>query len=144
MTAQALRKRFGGWIIPSLAILTVPSVVSAAPSAVEVSGELKKWHRVTLTFTGPETSETAAPNPFRDYRLNVTFVHGSTRYVVPGFYAADGDSADTSARSGNRWRAHFTPDETGDWTYVASFRRGPVCWASDLRAADRAFRQDVK
>ena len=124
MTTRAVRERFGGWIIPSLVVSTIASTVSAAPRAVEVSGELKKWHRVTLTFTGPETRETATPNPFRDYRLNVTFVRGSRRLVVPGFYAADGDAAETSARSGNKWRAHFTPDETGDWTYVVSFRQG--------------------
>ena len=27
-------------------------------------------------------------------------------------------------QSGNVWRAHFAPDETGDWTYAVSFRTG--------------------
>ena len=44
-----------------------------------VSGELKKWHRVTVTWTGPMASETGNPNPFRNYRLNVTFTHGKSR-----------------------------------------------------------------
>lgn len=26
---------------------------------VEITGELKKWHKITLTFNGPETSEMA-------------------------------------------------------------------------------------
>ena len=38
-----------------------------------ISGELKKWHNITLTFAGPQTAEDAEPNPFVDYRLNVTY-----------------------------------------------------------------------
>ena len=89
-----------------------------------VTGELKKWHKVTITFDGPETSETATPNPFRDYRLTVTFSNGPRQYVVQGFYAADGNAAESSAKAGNKWRVHFAPDEVGTWAYRASFRAG--------------------
>ena len=95
------------------------------PEATKVSGELKKWHKVTIDFEGPETSETATPNPFTDYRLDVTFRHGDTTYVAPGYYAADGDAANTSAADGNVWRVHFCPDKAGKWTYEASFKKGP-------------------
>jgi len=94
------------------------------PAAAVVSGELKQWHNVVLTFDGPATSEMAEQNPFLDYRLNVTFAKGSERYVVPGYYAADGGAAETSATAGRRWRAHFLPPEPGRWTYSASFRTG--------------------
>jgi hypothetical protein len=94
-------------------------------SAATVGGELKQWHDVQVTFAGPRTSETATPNPFMDYRLNVTFTHGNKVYVVPGYYAADGNAAETSATSGNLWRVDFVPDEPGTWTYRASFRTGP-------------------
>ena len=89
----------------------------------EITGELKKWHKVTLTFVGPETSETADPNPFFQYRLNVDFKHAESgkSYTVPGYFAADGDAANTSATGGNKWRAHFAPDEIGEWTYSVSF-----------------------
>jgi len=90
----------------------------------EVTGQLKKWHRVTITFDGPESAETADPNPFLDYRLLVTFTCGDRRYVVPGFYAADGNAAESGATSGNKWRVHFTPDAVGQWHYRASFRAG--------------------
>ena len=43
----------------------------ALPAVAQVSGELKRWHPVTLTFDGPSTSEQDAVNPFRDYRLTV-------------------------------------------------------------------------
>ena len=38
-------------------------------------------------------------NPFLDYRLNVTFSHkkSAKEYLVPGFFAADGNAANTSA-----------------------------------------------
>jgi hypothetical protein len=91
---------------------------------VDVDGELRRWHRVTLTFNGPQTSEDADPNPFTDYRLNVTFSNGDKTYVVPGFFAADGDAANTGAAEGNQWKVHFTPDKVGQWTYTASFRAG--------------------
>lgn len=100
-------------------------------------GELKKWHRIDLTFNGPQTSETAGPNPFRDYRLNVTFEHPGTgtSYVVPGYYAADGNAAETGAASGNKWRVHFAPDEEGSWRYKASFRAGTEIAASSSATA---------
>lgn len=94
-------------------------------SQVTVSGELKKWHRVTLTFTGPETSEQATPNPFRDYRLTVEFVKQGRVVTVPGFFAADGDAGESGAESGNQWRVHFAPDETGDWSYYAYLLQAP-------------------
>ena len=49
--------------------------VSAAPN---LTGETQLWHRITLTFDGPATSETAHSNPFLDYRLNVAFTHSSS------------------------------------------------------------------
>ncbi|HYD82789.1 MAG TPA: DUF5060 domain-containing protein, partial [Opitutus sp.] len=80
---------------------------------------------MTLTFKGPHASETGSPNPFRNFRLNVTFKHSSGRtFVVPGYFAADGDAHDSSATSGDKWRVHFSPDATGTWTYKVSFRTG--------------------
>ena len=113
---------------------------SQAVSAGQISGELKKWHKVTLTFDGPETSETANPNPFLYYRLNVTFKHqGSNKsYLVPGYYAADGDAANTSADSGNKWCVHFAPDAAGTWKYNVSFRKGPNVAVSERKNAGQS------
>jgi hypothetical protein len=100
---------------------------------VEVQGELKRWHKVTLTFDGPASAEDATPNPFRNYRLNVTFTHAASgkSYTVPGYFAADGQAAETSATAGNKWRAHLAPDEEGEWSFRASFRTGEDVAASD-------------
>ncbi|NNF33339.1 MAG: DUF5060 domain-containing protein, partial [Saprospiraceae bacterium] len=103
--------------------------------------ELKKWHRVTLTFQGPETSELAEINPFLSYRLDVTFENGGKQYVIPGFYAADGDAAETSRNEGNIWKVYFTPDAIGDWTYTASFKTGEQVAVSEdpLNAESAGF-----
>lgn len=95
--------------------------------AVAISGELKQWHKVTLTLEGPYARELDnAPNPFTDYNLMVTFTHesGAPSYKVPGYFAADGNAGETSADSGNKWRAHLSPDKTGTWKYSVSFTRG--------------------
>lgn len=110
-------------ILLSFASATVYSQGENTPT-VTISGELKQWHRVTLTFDGPQSSEDATPNPFLDYRLTVMFTNSAEIYDVPGYFAADGDAANTGATSGNKWRVHFTPPATGTWFYVASFRTG--------------------
>ena len=100
---------------------------SAQPAAegtgATISGELKKWHPLTLDFAGPSASETdASPNnPFLDYRLQVTFTGpAGQKYNVPGFFDGDGNGGGT----GDVWRTRFSPDEAGAWSYQASFRKG--------------------
>ena len=91
-----------------------------------ISGELKKWHKVTITFDGPETSESHENNPFFNYRMNVLFTHVASgkEYLVPGYFAADGNAAETSATQGNKWKVNFAPDEVGEWNYSVDFRKG--------------------
>lgn len=49
--------------------LTLIAVTPAQKTlAAEISGQSRIWHKVTLTFDGPRTSEDADPNPFLDYR----------------------------------------------------------------------------
>jgi len=121
-------------------LMLVFTILSQTTLAGQISGELKKWHKVTLTFDGPGTSETADPNPFLDYRLNVTFKHqGSGKsYLVPGYFAADGDAANTSADSGNKWRVHFAPDRVGAWKYSVSFRKGRNVAVSERQNAGQS------
>ena len=98
--------------------------------AQKIEGELKKWHKVTLVFEGPETSEQAEENPFLNYRLNVTFMHPETqeKFVVPGYFATDGNAGNTSAEAGTIWKTHFTPDQIGEWSYEVEFKKGK--WAA--------------
>jgi len=120
-------------IVSLAAWLAAPAFAAVPQSldgtgAVRIGGELKEWHKVTLTLDGPYARERDIdPNPFTDYRMTVTFSHesGSPRYAVPGYFAADGNAAETSADAGNKWRAHLSPDKTGRWNYTVSFVKGP-------------------
>ncbi len=95
-------------------------------ATVKVSGEWKQWHKVTLDLNGPYAHEKDnQPNPFTDYRMSVTFTHtDGTKYTLPGYFAADGDAANSSSEAGTVWRVHFAPDKTGQWTYAVSFHHG--------------------
>jgi hypothetical protein len=108
----------------------------------QVTGELKQWHDVVLTFDGPPASETAEPNPFLYYRLNVTFTKGAKTLLVPGYFAADGNAAQTSAVAGNKWRVHFVPDEPGEWLYKVSFRAGKEVAVDTNPASGKALPPD--
>lgn len=119
-------KRIACLVVP-LAVLGVALLQARQPAGAVVSGELRQWHKVTLTLDGPQADESSsAPNPFVDYRLTVSFIHesGAPAYQVPGYFAADGDAANSSATSGNKWRAHFSPDKTGRWDWRVSFVSG--------------------
>ncbi|UCG26907.1 MAG: DUF5060 domain-containing protein, partial [Bacteroidales bacterium] len=100
-----------------------------------VSGELKKWHKLTLTFTGPVVHEQDTPNPFLDFRLNVLFKHENREYLVPGFYSADGNAAHSGASRGNKWQVRFVPDLEGTWEYHVSFRKGENIAINDDKEA---------
>lgn len=94
--------------------------------SVAITGEQKLWHKVTFTLDGPYAHEfDNSPNPFTDYRMTLVCTHSSgKKYVIPGYFAADGDAANSSAQSGIKWRAHFAPDLTGDWNFQIHFVQG--------------------
>jgi hypothetical protein len=100
-------------------------LVFGAGQGGELTGIARKWDKVALTFTHDTVlDENSTPNPFLDFRLQTYFYHPATRtlYNVPGFFAADGNAADTGATQGDRWRTNFSPDQAGEWFYLASFR----------------------
>ncbi len=85
---------------------------------------VQKGHTLTLSFEGPMTSEDAEYNPFLNYLLLVEFEHEDNKKTIRGFYAADGNAAETSATSGNTWQVRFSPDHTGTWKYNATLLKG--------------------
>ena len=107
--------------------LTFLGICSQLHSAedIHISGEMQQWHKITLTINGPSAEETdIKPNPFTDIEFNVRFTHesGTPDYLIPGYYTADGNAAETSATEGNKWRAHLSPDKIGQWTYTIDFK----------------------
>ena len=63
--------------ILALAAMLAALAPALATAQAALTGELKRWHAVTLTFDGPRADEGDARNPFRDYRLDVTFTHAA-------------------------------------------------------------------
>ncbi len=111
---------------PKLAFLLGVFVLTGLShgQASDSVSEARTLETITLSFQGPDTSETAEDNPFTDTRLLVKLQHEDQELNVRGFYAADGDAAETSADSGQIWQCRVTLDQPGDWTYEASLRRG--------------------
>lgn len=102
---------------------------------VIISGELKQWHKVTLTLDGPFATEAdTSPNPFTDMRMTVTFTHesGSPKYEVPAYFAANGKAGESSSTEGVKWRAHISPDKKGKWHYKVSFLKGKMVAVTDV------------
>ena len=108
-----------------LCLACLSLVSSILHSQATITGELKKWHKVTLSWNGPTVSESDPVSPFLNYRLSVNLIAPSGKtWTVPGFFAADGNAGETSVSSGSVWRIHFAPEETGTWNYSVSFRTG--------------------
>ncbi|MFT7589830.1 MAG: hypothetical protein ACI959_002050, partial [Limisphaerales bacterium] len=113
-------------------------ILHTAHAAI-IDGELKAWHRVSLTFVGPSVCESDSINPFLDYRLNVVLTNGALSFTIPGFYAADGNAAETGAACGNKWQIHFSPPASGSYTYTAEFQSGPGIAISELPGTATSF-----
>ena len=128
---------FNFLIMRILFVLAVIATISLSGCEKTPLLEAQEWDKVVLTFSGPETSETAEVNPFMDYRLNVTFTHGDKSMVIPGYYAADGTASETSAETGNVWKVVFRPGEVGEWSYEVSFRTGKnIAVGEDVTAGE--------
>ena len=98
--------------------------MSCSNQTALVTGDLMVWHRIAVTVDGPLLSEDGDDNPFLDYRFDVVFTDGMRTFTVPGFFAADGNASESGASEGVKWRAYFTPDRTGEWSYSAVLRTG--------------------
>ncbi len=135
------------WLVAAVALSAAgqePVPSSRRPDGTgrtTVTGEFKVWHKITLNVDGPFAHEMdESPNPFTDYRLTATFHHPSgVEYHVPGYFAADGDAANTSAQSGVVWRVHFAPDRVGRWSYEIHFRRGPLAAVDSAAVTESAI-----
>ncbi len=107
---------------------------------VTISGELRQWHKINVDMAGPFAHEQDnTPNPFTDYRFDVTFTHADgASLTVPGYFAADGDAGNSGAQSGTVWRAHFAPPATGEWSYRVSFKTGEGAALSETAVSETA------
>ncbi len=121
------------FLSPSLHAIQNTALQGASPAVAYPASLPKIFHPIAFTFQGPYTSENNNPNPFRDVRFFIKFVHlaSSTEFLVPGHFAADGMAANSHATAGDKWRVIFSPPLTGSYFYTASMETGP-----DLAIAD--------
>lgn len=124
--------------------VALAAAVGAGAGSAEpvVLGEGKRWHPLTLEVRGPSAGETATPNPFRDYRVDVTFTHPASgeRRTAAGYFAADGGAAETGADAGDRWHVRFSPPLAGEWEWRVSFRQGRDVALADSPHDGRPYR----
>ena len=91
----------------------MPSISSVASQEQDT---FPKWSKVKLEFNGPELLGMGDPNPF-NIPVDVVFTGPSSQaYTIPAFFDGDG----VGGMDGNVWKARFSPDETGNWTYLTS------------------------
>ncbi|MEQ8549479.1 MAG: DUF5060 domain-containing protein [Cyclobacteriaceae bacterium] len=135
-TASGCGKHGGEPELTSVERLELPKGDAAPITAIADSTPVfMQWHTITLSFKGPETSESAQENPFLNYRLSVEFQNEETQQTIRGFYAADGNASETSSKQGNIWQVRFTPGKMGKWSYSAKLSQGDsISLSNDLNA----------
>ncbi|MCI5064999.1 DUF5060 domain-containing protein [bacterium] len=101
------------------------SLLGSTTTQPQVTGERLVSHEVTLELTGPMRSENSGT--FRNYRLFAKFTHVMSGAVfrIPGYFAADGDAAQSGASRGDQWRVRFSPPFPGLYVAETNFRQGP-------------------
>ncbi|MEM9726338.1 MAG: hypothetical protein AAF909_12890, partial [Pseudomonadota bacterium] len=103
---------------------------------------------LTFEIIGPYRSENQ--ETFRDFDLWVDAERlsakgaaggepGASRLSAPAFFAADGRAAETGARAGSVWKAHFSLPEPGAWRASVRFRRGVDAAVARLANAAHGF-----
>ena len=110
--------------------------------SIAISGQLKQWHKVTVTCNGPFADEAnTSPNPFLDYRMTASFFRKTTKEIfhVPGYFAANGVAGQSAATSGTIWRAHFTPPGKGEWMCRVIIEKGKHAAVNDKGERQKVF-----
>ncbi len=108
-----------------LLLMTTMSFTSYGQT-VDVSGTTpyRKWDKITVSLTLP-TNISESNTSFKNNRMDVIFTDPNGEKIrVPGFFAADGNAANTNAVSGKIFKAYLRPYETGDWTYQVLYYTG--------------------
>jgi hypothetical protein len=118
-------------LIPGVMAMASVILTGCSGPVTDRSIQVQQWEKVTLSFEGPELSEDGIDNPFLNFRLNVAFTQAGKSMIIPGFYAADGEAAESGSSQGKIWQVRFRPDQEGTWTYKVSFRKGDQIAISD-------------
>ncbi|WP_017446965.1 DUF5060 domain-containing protein [Gayadomonas joobiniege] len=118
----------------NLYFLSVLAVMLPACASLDKPVEsVQLYQTVTLDIEGPNVTEQDQVNPFTDYRVMVEFTHAEKQVLVRGYFAGDGQAAESSASEGDLWQVNFSPDLPGQWNYQVHFDTGKdIALSSDL------------
>ncbi len=107
---------------------------------VQITGELKEWHTITLTFTGPESSEYDTINPFTDYRLEVEFSNGNQQIMFPDIMLPMEMLLKHHLEKAINGGLIFVRHHDGTWNYKVSFLKGKnIAVADNLSNGEKCF-----
>ncbi|WP_040396291.1 CBM96 family carbohydrate-binding protein [Aquimarina agarilytica] len=113
-----MRQKFSLFLI---SILCFSSMINAQ----KITGELKKWEKVTLSVDLPASNLNESADTFKNHRMDVVFTDpNGSKIRVPGYFAADGNAANSSSKSGKTFKAILRPYMTGPWKYEILYYTG--------------------
>lgn len=117
------------FMAPLLAAATAWAIAGTSLAGDPViTGAQRVGQPTTIQFDGPVLEEATAPgngNPFLDWRVLCTITQpDATQVVVRGYFAADGDAANSHATEGDRWNVMFTPSQVGVHTFSVTLHQG--------------------
>jgi hypothetical protein len=112
--------RASQWLnIFGLLILFALICTNSSTSQAQAQSQLLTYQQnqpLEINLSGPVSNGMGTPNPFL-IDVDITFTGpGGQTYVVPGFYDGDG----VGGMDGSLWKARFSPEEVGSWTYMTS------------------------
>lgn len=123
------------WLCAAIGVVLASEAAAASPVTVRQPQGGGVYDVVTVELDGPVLDAGSGPNPFADYRLDVTFGNGGATWRVPGYFAGCRDAADRDCARGGLWKAHFVPSRAGEWTYRLRFRTARDIVATDAPGA---------
>ena len=105
--------------------LFLAEIIAHRSPAADLAGPGATGTRIGIPLYGrfevEVKNEKRYANSFQDVLLDATFTSPSNRAVkFLGFHDGDGKGGQT----GSSWKLRFMPDETGVWSYTASFSDG--------------------
>ena len=104
-----------------ICLLSVSNLINAQ----KITGELRKWHKITLNVDLPSSNLNENANTFKNHRMDVLFTDPNGKKIrVPGYFAANGNSANSSSKSGKTFKAILRPYMTGTWKYEVLYYTG--------------------
>ncbi len=106
-------------------LLLLITAIQASLFAQQIEGELRKWHKITISADLPNTALNESATTFKNHRMDVIFTDPNGGKIrVPGYFAADGNAANSSAKQGTTFKAHLRPYMTGIWNYEILYYTG--------------------